>query len=121
MFIRTWIILDKFRSFGYIWIRKAFYNICQINTYALQIIVNSIVLGKIGYNIHLFAYVNKSQLNPLRKLWNKLMRMVTGALYTTSIKCLQYLSDMGCIRCWIEYKSANFIRQLPSKPTTNPI
>ncbi len=111
----------KNANIGYIWIRKAFYNVCTINAYALQIISNSIILGKIGYSIHLFAYVNKSQLDPLRKLWNKVMRMVTGALYTTSIKALQYLSDMGSIRCWINYKSANFFRQLLYKPTNNPI
>ncbi len=106
---------------AYVWIRKAFFNVYQMNTYALIIITNSIILGKIGYNIHLIAHVNKGDLNPLRVLWNKVMRLITGGLYSTPIKCLQYLSDMGSIRTWIDYKSANFFRQLLSKPTNNPI
>ena len=51
----------------------------------------------------------------------KIHHLSNGITDRIDFLCLQYLSDMGNVRDWLNYKSANFFRQLLFKPTNNPI
>ncbi len=102
-------------------IEKTFRRLHKMNAYVLYIIINALILGALGYDIIFTVTATQKQLQPIKKIWNRAMRLLLGGLHTTPIKALQYLSGYGYIQNWIHYKNAKYFYQLLHKPLHNPV